>query len=62
MLDIRFFDLAVVVQHHALDPALSRGFLDAYLGRPAVRWDKKQLALQCEFYACLLQLWNSRVS
>jgi thiamine kinase-like enzyme len=58
----RFFDLAVVVQHHSLAPALSRGFLDAYLGYSANAQEMKQLELQCEFYSCLLQLWNLRVS
>jgi len=58
----RFFDLAVVVQHHALAPALIRGFLESYLGRPATGDEMTELELQCRFYACLLQLWNLRVS
>jgi thiamine kinase-like enzyme len=57
----RFFDLAVVVQHHSLAPALMRGFLASYLGRPATGRELAQLGLQCEFYQCLLQLWNLRV-
>jgi thiamine kinase len=55
------FDLAVVVQHHELDAALASYFLDTYLGRPSIDGEKRHLAVQCEFYACLLQLWNLRV-
>jgi thiamine kinase-like enzyme len=57
-----FFDLAVVVQHHALGPTLRGGFLESYLGRPAAAGEKEQLELQCQFYACLLQLWNLRIA
>jgi len=57
-----FFDLAVVVQHHALGPALRDGFLESYLGRPAAAGEQAHLELQCQFYACLLQLWNLRIA
>lgn len=53
-----FFDLAVVVRHHGLGPELKSGFLDSYLGRPATVGEMAQLELHCEFYECLLQLWN----
>lgn len=57
-----FFDLAVVVQHHELDAALALGFLNSYLGRPADAREKNRLALQCQFYACLLKLWSLRLA
>ncbi len=45
----RFFDLAVVVQHHSLAPALTSGFLESYLERPATTGDERtQLELQCQ--------------
>jgi thiamine kinase-like enzyme len=52
------FDLAVVVQHHGLDAALSAGFLDAYLGRSATDPERERLAGQRALYQCLLDLWN----
>jgi len=57
-----FFDLAVVVQHHSLSSALTDAFLGAYLARTASRRERNQLDLQCRFYACLLQLWNTRTA
>ena len=56
-----YFDLAVVIQHHRLEPALSRSFLDAYLGRSATTEEQKHLSQQCSFYQCLLKLWNLRL-
>jgi thiamine kinase len=53
-----FFDLAVVVRHHDLDNKSAHSFLDAYLGRSASAREIKQLELQCDFYACLLELWG----
>jgi thiamine kinase-like enzyme len=58
----RFFDLAVVVQHHGLAPNLKAGFLASYLGRPTRNGELNHLDLQCRFYACLLQLWNLRIA
>jgi thiamine kinase-like enzyme len=57
----RYFDLAVVLQHHRVDDELSRFFLDSYLGRKARADEWRHLTLQRNFYQCLLQLWNSRV-
>jgi thiamine kinase-like enzyme len=53
-----YFDLAVVVQHHFLDERSAHGFLNAYLERPASPREIKHLQLQCDFYACLLELWK----
>jgi len=57
-----YFDLAVVVQHHELDAGLAIGFLDSYLGRRSESAEQEHLFMQCEFYACLLKLWNLRVA
>ena len=56
-----FFDLAVVVQHHDLDKKSAHGFRDAYLGRPASAREVEHLELQCNFYTCLLELWEQIV-
>jgi thiamine kinase len=56
-----YFDLAVVAQHHRLEPGLSRSFLDAWLGRPATTEEQDHLSRQCTFYQCLLELWNLRL-
>jgi thiamine kinase len=53
-----FFDLAVVVRHHGLDKKSEHHFLAAYLGRPASARETELLRLQCDFYACLLELWD----
>ena len=53
-----YFDLAVVVRHHRLDRESARGFLDAYLERSASAREIRHLDLQCEFYGCLLELWE----
>jgi thiamine kinase len=57
----RYFDLAVVLQHHKLDAKLCRVFVEEYLGRSAKASELRQLSLQREFYQCLLDLWNQRV-
>ena len=57
-----FFDLAVVVQHHDLGKKSAHGFLNAYLGRTASASELKHLELQCDFYACLLELWEMATS
>jgi thiamine kinase len=57
-----FFDLAVVVQHHGLGEKSAHGFLDAYLARPALAREIERLELQCDFYACLLELWEMAIS
>jgi thiamine kinase-like enzyme len=56
-----YFDLAVVVRHHALNDALAEYFLEAYLGRPPARGESGRLSRQCAFYGCLLELWYLRV-
>ena len=58
----RFFDLAVVTRHHGLEKDTTEFFLDAYLGRSASANESRQLELNSEFYQCLLELWNLRVS
>lgn len=57
-----YFDLAVVVRHHALGEALAQTFLDAYLDRPATMTEQDRLAAWCAFYGHLLTLWNLRIS
>ena len=57
----RYFDLAVVLQHHGVDDVLSRYFLDSYLERSARADERQHLDQQRHFYRCLLQLWNQRV-
>ena len=56
-----FFDLAVVVQHHGLDEKSMHDFLQAYLKRPASAQETRHLGLQCNFYQCLLELWEQIV-
>ena len=53
-----FFDLAVVVRHHKLDKRSLRRFLEAYLERSADAREKEHLGLNCDFYTCLLELWQ----
>ena len=55
-----FFDLAVIVQHHGLDNPLARCLLENYLGRRASSGEAEHLSQQCDFYQCLLELWNLR--
>ena len=57
----RYFDLAVVLQHHGVDVELSRNFLDSYLGRNARADEWRHLTQQRKFYQHLLQLWNQLV-
>jgi thiamine kinase len=57
-----FFDLAVVVQHHGLDEKSMHDFLQAYLERPAFAQETRHLELQCNFYQCLLELWEMTTS
>lgn len=52
-----WFDLAVVVAHHELPPALARDFLGAYLGRPPTAAELQRLAAWCSFYANFAELW-----
>jgi thiamine kinase len=54
----RYFDLAVALQHHGVDDALSRCFLENYLDRKARADEWRHLRQQRHFYQCLLQLWN----
>ena len=58
----RYFDLAVVLQHHGVESRLSGIFLECYLGRCATTEEQKQLSLQRDFYLCLLDLWNQRTA
>jgi thiamine kinase-like enzyme len=52
-----WFDLAVVVTHHALPPLLARDFLGAYLGHPPTGAELHRLAAWCSFYASFAELW-----
>jgi thiamine kinase len=56
-----FFDLAVVVRHHALEESLAGVLLDAYLGYIATRAESRRLQRHCEFYGLLLGLWEQVV-
>jgi thiamine kinase-like enzyme len=56
-----WFDLAVVIEHHALGEKLGRQFLNAYLERKATDAELDRLWKNCEFYAVLLKLWMLRV-
>jgi thiamine kinase len=58
----RYFDLAVALQHHDVDDALSRCFLENYLDRKARADEWRHLKQQRNFYQCLLQLWNQVVA
>ncbi|MDT8320588.1 MAG: phosphotransferase, partial [Xanthomonadales bacterium] len=55
------FDLAVVVQHHGLDPVRQRLFLEAYREGAVAAGDSERLQRQCDFYQCLLDLWTLRL-
>jgi thiamine kinase-like enzyme len=57
-----YFDLAVVVRHHALEDSLARHFLAAYLQRAPSQSESARFDLQCQLYDTLLALWNLRVS
>ena len=57
-----YFDLAVVVRHHGLGDALTQRFLAVYLGRAPDQPEQARLATQCDFYGCLLALWNERIT
>lgn len=57
----RYFDLAVILQHHDIDDELSENFLDSYLGRKAQPGELRHLQKQRDFYQCLLLLWNQTV-
>lgn len=51
-----YFDLAVVVRHHQLSPALSKIFLQAYFENPGPAQFEK-LAAFCSLYDYLAGLW-----
>lgn len=53
-----WFDLAIVIQHHRLDDRWAGCFVESYLGRPVTSGEHHQLAMQCKFYQCLLDLWS----
>jgi thiamine kinase len=57
-----FFDLAVVVEHHGVQPRVARGFLATYLGRAAQADEVIRLERQCRFYGHLLDLWRLRTA
>lgn len=50
------FDLATIVEHHALDEAIAFRLLDAYFGGDGKRWRGK-LVEQQELYRALCWLW-----
>lgn len=56
-----FFDLAVLVRHHELPDHLAEHLLSAYLEGKASAEARQRLALQGDFYRCLLDLWQLRV-
>jgi thiamine kinase len=56
-----YFDLAVVVRHHELSDLLAHALLSAYLEGADGEQARLHLHLQCDFYSCLLALWNLRV-
>ena len=56
-----FFDLAIVVAHHGLPPALAPQVLGAYLQREPEQAEVRRLEAQCRLYRTLLRLWNLRV-
>jgi thiamine kinase-like enzyme len=53
-----FFDLATVVEHHALSNRQAEFLLDAYFDGDGMRW-RKQLADQQRLYRSLLWLWSA---
>ena len=55
-----YFDLAVVVRHHGLNKKSAHNFLNSYLDRSANTRELDRLQRQCDFYQCLLELWNLR--
>lgn len=57
-----YFDLAVIVRHHELDETLARLLQAAWLQREPTAPERDRLALQCDFYGVLLQLWNLRIA
>jgi len=57
-----YFDLAVVVRHHGLDPSLTQHFFDAYLLHAPSKKESRRFDLQCQLYDALLTLWNLRVA
>jgi len=57
-----FFDLAVVVEHHDIGPAMARDFLAAYLGGEPGRAERARLQQQRRFYRQLLALWRMRTA
>lgn len=56
-----YFDLAVVVRHHQLSPALSKIFLQAYFENPGPAQFEK-LAAFCSLYDYLAGLWYLAVA
>ena len=57
----RYFDLAVVLQHHGMGDELAAFFVESYLGRIATQEEWRHLQQQRDFYQCLLVLWNGVV-
>ncbi|MGD2129526.1 MAG: choline/ethanolamine kinase family protein [Lysobacterales bacterium] len=56
------FDLAVVIQHHALEPEFSDHLLQSYFEGDVSPSARHRLELQCAFYQELLELWNLRIA
>lgn len=56
-----YFDLAVVVRHHALEDSLARHFFELYLQHSPSQSESTRFDLQCQLYDTLLALWNLRV-
>lgn len=57
----RYFDIAVALQHHGVEDASSRFFLETYLDRKARPDEWRHLTKQRNFYQILLQLWKQVV-
>jgi len=55
------FDLAVVIQHHGMEPDYFECLLRAYFDGDVPGAARRRLRLQCEFYQTLLELWNLRI-
>jgi len=55
------FDLAVLMQHHKLEPAVSKHLMQAYFKRDPTSSEALRIKAWCGFYKLLLILWQQRV-
>lgn len=56
-----YFDLATVLEHHAMRETWSRALLACYLEREASPREWRRLELWRRYYRCLLRLWTLRI-